>query len=94
MKTSIIREDNQPNYCIEHLLEAFNDIHSLVCRVHPFFENVSFGYTTEGQPALRYTVTATECEIIKLFNADQGQPELISDITAYLFSMLDAAANC
>ena len=93
MTHSIIREDNQPDYSIGHMLDAFDDIHRLVCRVSPFFENVSFGYTQEGQPALSYTVTASDCEITKLFNADQGEPELKADIITYLFSMLDAAAN-
>ncbi len=89
----VFKEDDRPQYSIEHLLNAFEDIHGAMCPRSPFFDNVQYGETSDGQPALRYTVTATGKDCIKLFDGNQGEPELITDITAWLFSMLDGAAN-
>lgn len=89
----LFKKDDQPNYTIEHLLEAFEDIHAAMCPRQPFFKNVSFGRTADGELALRYQVAMTGKDCIKLFNDDQGTPEIIADLTAWLFSMLDGAAN-
>lgn len=91
MKTMIIREDNNPDYSITHMIEAFADIYQ--CMKSDLFDNLEYGHTADGQPALWYDVVPTDTAICKVFNADQGAPELKADIITYLFSMLDSAAN-
>ena len=89
--TMIMREDNKPDYPIDGLTEVLEDI---LERMNPgAFSGVTFGINKEGKPALRYIVNLTDTEIIKLFDGEQGTPELKADVIEFMFGMLDSAAN-
>ena len=89
----IFNEEDLPEYELSHIMEAFDDILSAICKNNPVFSNIAFGTTSDGAPALRYTVNATNKECLKLFKADQGLPELKADLITWLFSLLDGAVN-
>lgn len=91
MATMIMRENNGPEYSIEHMVEAFGDI--LEATGSKLFDNIELDIRDGEQFKLEYDVTITGTHITKLFNMDQGLPEIKSDIMAFLFSMLDGAVN-
>lgn len=90
MTTMTIREENKPDYSLCHMMEAFTDI--LKATKSDVFDEIALE-TNDDQLYLRYKVNLTGVYITKLFNMDQGEPELKSDVMEYLFSMLDGAVN-
>lgn len=82
--------ENEVNYSIDHMMEAFSDI--LEAIGSKLFKDVELIEDKNGI-ALKYYVTINDKQITKYFETDQGGPELKADIMEYLFSMLDGAAN-
>jgi hypothetical protein len=82
--------ENEVNYSIDHMMEAFNDI--LEAMNNKLFKDIELIQDNEGI-AIRYYVTINDKQITKYFETDQGEPELKADIMEYLFSMLDGVAN-
>lgn len=69
-----------------YVFEAFGDI--IKTTGNDIFDKIVF-YEDEGV----LTYEAYGKPIKKIFNMDQGTPELTADIMDWLFSMLDAIAN-
>ena len=70
------------------VMEAFKDIYEAIG--NPIFKNIVFDLD-EG--FIEYDATLSGKRIRKLFDMDQGTPELIADIMDWILGMLDAAAN-
>lgn len=91
MSTMIMRENNGPDYSLDHMMEAFADI--LEATGSKVFDNIELDIRDGEQFKLDYDVTLTGTHITKLFDMEQGLPEIKTDIMAFLFSMLDGAVN-
>lgn len=91
MSTMIMRENNGPDYSLDHMMEAFTDI--LEATGSKVFDNIELDIRDGEQFKLDYDVTLTGTHITKLFDMEQGLPEIKTDIMAFLFSMLDGAVN-
>lgn len=89
-KITFKARENENNYSIDHMMEAFSDI--LEAIGSKLFKDIELIQDRQGI-AIRYYVTINDKQITKYFETDQGGPELKADIMEYLFSMLDGAAN-
>lgn len=69
-----------------HVYEAFTDI--LERTGTGCFENITFD---EQEGVLQYDVYGKH--ITRIFDYDQGTPEVVTDMLQWFFSMLDGIAN-
>lgn len=87
MKKSIILpdEDKVIYTDVDTVLEIFEEVYSKLR--NDLFTNIEY-----NNGVLDYD-TKYGTHITKIFDMDQGAPEVVSDVMQYLFSMLDASIN-